>query len=107
MSRTFTSPTRKVSLIGSRDPYVMPRKKQGFRRRKMSVGSMVTAGASVRWRTNWAGSVHWTLVYHLILRRGVLDGGSVWSYARRQLIYQLLILEARRERRRDEKGLSR
>lgn len=47
------------------------------------------------------------LAYHLLLRRGFLDGGSVWSYARRQLIYQLLILEARRERSRDARGLPR
>lgn len=41
------------------------------------------------------------LVYSMIIRRGVLDGGSVWSYARRQFIYDLLVLEARREARVD------
>jgi hypothetical protein len=40
--------------------------------------------------------------FQLVLRRGFLDGGSVWSYARRQLIYELMIAEAERERRRDE-----
>jgi Glycosyl transferase family 2 len=39
------------------------------------------------------------LAYHLLWRGGLLDGGSVWSYARRQLIYQLLIAEAVREAR--------
>jgi glycosyltransferase involved in cell wall biosynthesis len=36
--------------------------------------------------------------HHLVLRGGFLDGGSVWSYARRQFIYELMIVEARRER---------
>jgi hypothetical protein len=47
------------------------------------------------------------LAYHLFLRRGILDGGSVWSYARRQLIYQLLILEAKRQQSRDRASLQR
>jgi len=45
------------------------------------------------------------LGYHLVLRGGILDGGSVWSYARRQLIYELLIAESRRERLRRDSGL--
>lgn len=40
-----------------------------------------------------------TIAYHLIWRRGFLDGGSVWSYARRQMVYQLLVVEAARERK--------
>jgi glycosyltransferase involved in cell wall biosynthesis len=47
------------------------------------------------------------LSYHLIWRGGIFDGGSVWSYARRQLVYQLMIVEARRERDRDAKELAR
>lgn len=34
------------------------------------------------------------LFYYLLIRRGVLDGGSVWSYARRTMIYELMVLEA-------------
>jgi glycosyltransferase involved in cell wall biosynthesis len=39
------------------------------------------------------------VAYQLIARGGFLDGGSAWSYARRHLIYELLIREAARERR--------
>jgi glycosyltransferase involved in cell wall biosynthesis len=42
------------------------------------------------------------LLYHLFIRGGWRDGGSVWSYARRQLIYQLLISEAQREAERTQ-----
>jgi glycosyltransferase involved in cell wall biosynthesis len=38
------------------------------------------------------------VLHHLVFRGGFLDGGSVWSYARRQFIYELMIVEARRER---------
>jgi glycosyltransferase involved in cell wall biosynthesis len=47
------------------------------------------------------------LTYSLVIRRGFLDGGSVWSYARRQLLYELMIVEARRELRRGEQDLPR
>jgi glycosyltransferase involved in cell wall biosynthesis len=57
-------------------------------------------------RSGWARPVA-ALGYHLVLRRGIIDGGSVWSYARRQLIYQLLILEAKREELRDRANLPR
>jgi glycosyltransferase involved in cell wall biosynthesis len=39
------------------------------------------------------------LAYHLLWRRGFLDGPAAWAYARRTLIYQLLISEAIREKR--------
>jgi glycosyltransferase involved in cell wall biosynthesis len=45
--------------------------------------------------------------HHLVLRGGLLDGGSVWSYARRQFVYELMIVEARRERLADSRGLPR
>jgi glycosyltransferase involved in cell wall biosynthesis len=45
--------------------------------------------------------------HHLVLRRGLLDGGSVWSYARRQFIYELMIVEARRERLGESSALPR
>lgn len=35
--------------------------------------------------------------YYLFIRLGILDGGSVWSYARRTMIYELLVLEAARD----------
>jgi hypothetical protein len=57
-------------------------------------------------RSGWARPAA-ALGYHLILRGGILDGGSVWSYARRQLIYQLLILEAQRQQVRDCDGQQR
>jgi glycosyltransferase involved in cell wall biosynthesis len=57
-------------------------------------------------RSGWARPAV-ALGYHLVLRRGILDGGSVWSYARRQLIYQLLILEAQRQQVRDCEGQQR
>jgi len=47
------------------------------------------------------------LFHHLVLRGGVLDGGSVWSYARRQFVYELMIVEARREYLADSMGLPR
>ena len=47
------------------------------------------------------------MFHHLILRGGILDGGSVWSYARRQFIYELMIVEARRERLADSRALPR
>lgn len=43
--------------------------------------------------------------HHLVVRGGLLDGGSVWSYARRQFIYELMIVEARRERVGDSSAL--
>jgi glycosyltransferase involved in cell wall biosynthesis len=43
--------------------------------------------------------------FQLFGRRGFLDGGSVWSYARRQLIYELMIGEAERERSRMRRNL--
>jgi glycosyltransferase involved in cell wall biosynthesis len=45
--------------------------------------------------------------HHLVLRGGLLDGGSVWSYARRQFMYELMIVEARRERLADSRALPR
>lgn len=48
-----------------------------------------------------------TVFHHLVLRGGLLDGGSVWSYARRQFVYELMIVEARRERIADTRGLPR
>lgn len=39
-----------------------------------------------------------SLAYHAVVRRGVLYGGSVFSYMRRQLMYELAIVEYRRER---------
>jgi glycosyltransferase involved in cell wall biosynthesis len=47
------------------------------------------------------------LFHHLVIRGGFLDGGSVWSYARRQFLYELMIVEARRETLRDERVLPR
>jgi len=37
------------------------------------------------------------IFFHLVVRRGFLDGGDVFSYARRHLIYELLILERRHD----------
>jgi glycosyltransferase involved in cell wall biosynthesis len=45
--------------------------------------------------------------HHLVLRGGFLDGGSVWSYARRQFMYELMIVEARRERLSESRALPR
>jgi glycosyltransferase involved in cell wall biosynthesis len=45
--------------------------------------------------------------HHLVVRGGLLDGGSVWSYARRQFMYELMIVEARRERLGDSRALPR
>lgn len=45
--------------------------------------------------------------YHLVIRRGILDGGSVFSYAMRTLAYQIFLREGRREYNRSAKGLAR
>lgn len=46
-------------------------------------------------------------LYDLVLRRGFLDGGAVWSYFRRSLIYELMLVEARRQQERDVLNLPR
>ena len=48
-----------------------------------------------------------SLAYFMLARRGILDGGSVVSYARRRLIYELMIVEMRRQLDRDASGLPR
>lgn len=47
------------------------------------------------------------LGYHLVVRRGALDGGAVWSYARRHMLYELMISEASRQAGRDLRGAPR
>ena len=41
-----------------------------------------------------------SLLWRLVIRGGALDGGAVWSYARRQLIFELMIQEAIRDQKR-------
>lgn len=71
------------------------------RQETQEMGGKSTNKKALQWVSDHLGAATpWARVlYPLFIRRGFLDGGAVWSYARRSLIYELVVAELSSESR--------